>query len=238
MEVKLITYTPEPEKVVAAAARLCYSPRSGSEIMEGFTEAEVEKFLQRLVSLGHTSPFEHAAFTFSIDGVSRALSHQLVRHRIGVSFSQKSQRYVKEKAFDFVIPDSIAKEEGLKEKYLSIIDGLQANYNELLALGIAPEDARYILPNAASTNLVVTMNARSLLHFFELRCCTRAQWEIRKMANLMLKEVQKVAPHLFANAGPSCVSMGLCFEGDMCCGRTKNVVKRGEKHPKGWEPEA
>lgn len=228
MEVKLISHTPEPEKVVAAAARLCYSPKSGSDIMEGFSEQEVEKFLQRLVSLGHTSPFEHASFTFSIDGVSRALSHQLVRHRIGVSFSQKSQRYVKEKAFAFVIPDSIQKDDALKEKYLAIIDDLQGKYNELLELGIAPEDARYILPNAASTNLIVTMNARSLLHFFELRCCTRAQWEIRKMANLMLWEVQAVAPHLFAGAGPTCVSMDLCFEGDMCCGRTKNVVKRGK----------
>ena len=229
MEVKLISHTPEPEKVVAAAARLCYSPKSGSDIMEGFSEEEVEKFLKRLVSLGHTSPFEHASFTFSIDGVSRALSHQLVRHRIGVSFSQKSQRYVKEKAFDFVIPDSIEKDERLKEKYLAIIDDLQGKYNELLELGIAPEDARYILPNAASTNLIVTMNARSLLHFFELRCCTRAQWEIRKMANLMLKEVQGIAPHLFAGAGPTCVSMDLCFEGDMCCGRTKHVVKRGRE---------
>ena len=229
MEVKLISHTPQPEKVVAAAALICYSPKSGSDIMEGFSEAEVEKFLKRLVSLGHTSPFEHASFTFSIDGVSRALSHQLVRHRIGVSFSQKSQRYVKEKAFDFVIPDSIQKDDALKEKYLAIIDDLQGKYNELLELGIAPEDARYILPNAASTNLIVTMNARSLLHFFELRCCTRAQWEIRKMANLMLKEVQGVAPHLFAGAGPTCVSMDLCFEGDMCCGRTKHVVKRGRE---------
>lgn len=228
MEVKLIAHTPEPEKVVAAAARLCYSPKSGSDIMEGMTEADVETFLTRLVSLGHTSPFEHASFTFAIDGVSRALSHQLVRHRIGVSFSQKSQRYVKEKAFDFVIPDSIERNQALREKYLAIIDGLQENYNELLSLGIAPEDARYILPNAASTNLVVTMNGRSLLHFFELRCCTRAQWEIRKMAGLMLKEVQSVAPHLFAGAGPTCISMGLCFEGDMCCGRTKNIVKRGK----------
>ncbi len=198
---------------------------------------EVEKLLQRLVSLGHFSPFEHASFTFSIDGVSRALSHQLVRHRIGVSFSQKSQRYVKEKAFDFVIPDSIAKDDVLKEKYLAMIDDLQDKYNELLALGIAAEDARYILPNAASTNLVVTMNARSLLHFFELRCCTRAQWEIRQMANLMLKEVQTVAPHLFAGAGPTCVSSGLCFEGDMCCGRTKHVVKRGQRMKEVTEQE-
>ena len=127
-----------------------------------------------------------------------------------------------------MIPDSIQKDETLKEKYLAIIDDLQEKYNELLELGIAPEDARYILPNAASTNLIVTMNARSLLHFFELRCCTRAQWEIRKLANLMLAEVQAVAPHLFAGAGPTCVSMDLCFEGAMCCGRTKNVVKRGK----------
>lgn len=229
MEVKLISHTPEPEKVVAAAARLCYSPRRGSEIMEGFSDEDIEKFLRRLVSLGHTSPFEHAAFTFSVDGVSRALSHQLVRHRIGVSFSQKSQRYVKEKAFDYVIPDSIQKDAVLAEKYRTIIDDLQGKYNELLELGIAPEDARYILPNAASTNLIITMNARSLLHFFELRCCTRAQWEIRKLANLMCREVQAVAPHLFAGAGPTCVAMDLCFEGDMCCGRTKHIVQRGSK---------
>lgn len=223
MEVKLISHTPEPEKVVAAAARLCYSPKSAVEIMEDFGSAEVETFLNKLTEMGHDSPLEHASFTFAIDGVSRALSHQLVRHRIGVSFSQKSQRYVKERHFEYHTPPAIAKNEAALDRYQQVMANLAKAYDELLALGIPAEDARYLLPNAATTNFVLTMNARSLLHFFQLRCCIRAQAEIRELAYLMREEVRQVAPHLFAKAGPTCETRGYCLEGKMSCGKAPTI---------------
>lgn len=226
IKVTLLSHTPEPEKVVASAARLCYSTKCGAEIMDNFSAEEIEKFLTRLRSLGHLSPFEHASFTFAIDGVSRVLSHQLVRHRIGTSYSQKSQRYVKEGQFEYTVPDSIASNQQQKAVFEQTMTYLQDRYNELLAAGIPAEDARYLLPNACTTNLVVTMNARSLLHFFELRCCMRAQKEIRQLADLMLAEVSKIAPLLFVNAGAPCKSIGICFEGDLSCGMAKNIKLR------------
>lgn len=226
MKVRLLQYTPEPEKLVAAAARLCYSDKSADELMENFTPDKVEAFVAKLVSLGHESPMEHACFTFAIDGISRACSHQLVRHRVGVSFSQKSQRYVKENQFEYVTPPKIAKNPELAEKFDKAMSDMQTAYAELLAAGVPAEDARFVLPNAASTSLVVTMNVRSLWHFFELRCCNRAQWEIRALANAMLKEVREVAPLLFANAGATCDSKGICFEGSMSCGKCKTVLNR------------
>ncbi|MBQ2887636.1 MAG: FAD-dependent thymidylate synthase [Firmicutes bacterium] len=226
LKVILLEHTPEPERLVAAAARLCYSDKSADELLENFTPDKVESFVRKLVSLGHESPMEHVSFTFAIDGISRACSHQLVRHRIGVSFSQKSQRYVKEKQFDYVTPPKIAAKPELSAEFDQAMADMQAVYEKLLAAGVPAEDARFVLPNAASTSLVVTMNVRSLWHFFELRCCTRAQWEIRALANAMLAEVRKVAPLLFAKAGATCDSMGICFEGDMCCGKCQNVLTR------------
>ena len=226
IKVKLLSYPPEPEKVVASAARLCYSDKCGAEIMDNFSDEDVKRFLTRLRSLGHLSPFEHASFTFAIDGVSRALSHQLVRHRIGASYSQKSQRYVKEGQFDYTVPDTIADKKEQKAVFEQAMAYLQTCYNELLAAGVPAEDARYLLPNACTTNLVVTMNARSLLHFFEQRCCMRAQKEIRQLADLMLAEVIKIAPLLFLNAGAPCKSTGICFEGDMSCGLAKSIMPR------------
>ena len=226
LKVILLEHTPEPERLVAAAARLCYSDKSADELLENFTPDKVESFVRKLVSLGHESPMEHVCFTFAIDGISRACSHQLVRHRIGVSFSQKSQRYVKEKQFDYVTPPKIAAKPELAAEFEQAMADMQAVYEKLLAAGVPAEDARFVLPNAASTSLVVTMNVRSLWHFFELRCCTRAQWEIRALANAMLAEVRKVAPLLFAKAGATCDSMGVCFEGDMCCGKCQNVLTR------------
>ncbi|MCL2677792.1 MAG: FAD-dependent thymidylate synthase [Clostridiales bacterium] len=217
-KVRLLTYTPEPEKTVAAAARLCYSEQSAGELLREFSDEQAERFLGKLVSIGHYSPFEHASFTFAVDGVSRALSHQLVRHRAGVSFSQKSQRYVKESQFEYIKPGSLAKNPALSEEFDGLMALLQEKYRDWLSAGVPAEDARYILPNAAATNLVVTMNARSLLHFFSLRCCVRAQWEIRALACAMRRLVKEVAPLLFAKAGPSCVSRGICFEGAMSCG--------------------
>lgn len=228
MKVTLLQYTPQPEKLVAAAARLCYSDKGADELMDNFTQDKVESFVRKLVSLGHESPMEHVCFTFAIDGISRACSHQLVRHRIGVSFSQKSQRYVKENQFEYVVPPKIAVKPELLAQFEKAMQNAQAEYAELLAAGVPAEDARFVLPNAAATSLVVTMNVRSLWHFFELRCCNRAQWEIRSLANAMLKEVKEVAPLLFEHAGATCDSMGICYEGGMSCGKCKTVISRSD----------
>ena len=224
MEVTLLSYTPEPEKTVAAAARLCYSPLSGAELLEDFDAEQVQGFLERLSSQGHYSPFEHASFTFAVDGVSRALSHQLVRHRIA-SFSQKSQRYVTEDAFRYITPTTIALNKEQKLAYDRLMTEIMRQYTAFLSSGVAAEDARYILPNATVTNLVMTMNARSLLNFFRLRCCNRAQDEIRQLAGLLLTEAKKAAPSLFAKAGPPCVTEGICYEGKMSCGQMKATVR-------------
>lgn len=226
LKVTLLDYTPEPEKLVAAAARLCYSDQGAEAIMDDFTPEKVEKFVKKLVSLGHESPMEHVSFTFAVSGISRACSHQLVRHRIGVSFSQKSQRYVKEDQFEYVTPPSVAARPERLAEFERAMAEAQAAYAKLLAAGVPAEDARFVLPNAAATSLVVTMNVRSLWHFFQLRCCNRAQWEIRALANAMLAEVRQVAPLLFAHAGATCDSMGICFEGNMSCGKCANVVSR------------
>lgn len=224
MKVELIAYTPEPEATVAAAARLCYSSRGVADLREALTAEEAVSLVKRLISMGHLSPAEHVSFTFAIEGVSRTLSHQLVRHRIA-SYSQKSQRYVDENNFSYVVPPSIAAEPAALERFQRVMGELQAAYQELS--GIVPrEDARYLLPNATETKLVCTMNARALFNFFRLRCCQRAQWEIRELACRMRDEVRKIAPTLFALAGPSCETEGICWEGDFSCGRAREVRHR------------
>jgi len=217
VKVKLIAHTPEPERVVASAARLCYSGAGALDLKETLTEAEVEKLIKKLISLGHLSPFEHANFTFSIEGISRACSHQLVRHRIA-SYSQRSQRYVNETDFSYVTPKSIIENEQASLIYVEAINKIMDAYEQLGKLGIPKEDARYILPNATKTKIVCSMNARALYNFFRLRCCNRAQWEIRELAVKMREEVRKVAPILFAIAGPSCETEGVCREGEFSCG--------------------
>lgn len=223
MNVKLLNYTPKPEKTVAAAARLCYSDANAADILDGFTEEKVETFLSKLVSMGHYSPFEHINFTFAVEGVSRALTHQLVRHRIA-SYSQKSQRYVYEDYFDFIIPPSIAKNEEALEIFEKNMNYIREAYDQLSDL-VPREDARYVLPNACESKIVCTFNARSLFNFFRLRCCSRAQWEIRELARCMLNEVKNVAPVIFKKAGPPCETENHCPEGDMSCGRIKNLHK-------------
>ena len=221
MKVELIQYTADPEKVVAAAARLCYSPDPVPELLDRLTEEKVSDFIRKLRGMGHLSPFEHVSFQFSIDGVSRALSHQLVRHRIA-SYSQRSQRYVKEAGFEYVIPPSIRRNQEALRKFEQIMDKLQADYDDLLK-SVPAEDARYILPNACITSLMATFNARSLLNFFEHRTCVRAQWEIRHLAEQMLELVKEVAPNIFSVAGPTCITQGVCKEGSLSCGRVKTV---------------
>ncbi len=221
MKVKLINHTPDPDRTVASAARLCYSAVGVSEIIEDFSQDEIEKFLNMLVELGHNSPTEHVSFTFAVEGVSRAMTHQLVRHRIA-SYSQQSQRYVKMEDFEYIIPPSISKNSGALSVYKKVMNEIENAYEQLAAI-VHREDARYVLPNACETKIVLTFNCRSLYNFFEHRCCERAQWEIRRLANLMLAEVKKVAPVLFAKAGAPCLSKGLCPEGRMSCGRINKL---------------
>ena len=246
LKVILLAHTPEPEKVVATAAKLCYSSSDIGSLMDGLTEEKTAGFIEMLASIGHESVMEHTSFTFGIEGISRACSHQLVRHRIA-SYSQKSQRYVNENGFEFITPPEIAALPEAKAEFDSTMKELTASYEKIADLltashterfisegmdektaaskarKMANEDARFVLPNACETKIVVTMNVRSLFNFFEHRCCNRAQWEIRAVANEMLRLCLDVAPHIFAYAGPSCVSKGKCPEGKMTCGKMKEM---------------
>lgn len=216
MKVNLVKYTQEPEKTVAVAARLCYSPVGVDDLMNELGDESVQKLVRFVIKSGHLSTTEHINFTFAIEGVSRALTHQLVRHRIA-SYNQQSQRYVKFKEnFEYITPPSIEKDQDSREKFKGMISDIHNLYKELLASGIEAEDARYILPNASETKIIVTMNGRELLHFFTVRCCNRAQWEIRELATKMLKLVKKVAPLIFEKAGPNCLRGG-CQEGKFKC---------------------
>lgn len=243
MNVALLSFTPEPEKLVAASAKLCYSQSGVEDIKGKLSDEQSTKFLDMLMSFGHASPIEHVNFTFGIEGISRACTHQLVRHRIA-SYSQQSQRYVKLSQFEYIVPPAIENNKVAKaifekamaedqEHYNALVESLVPSHKEtFLQEGLsekkatqmaekkAIEDARFVFPNACETKIVVTMNARTLLHFFEHRCCERAQWEIREMATQMVNLVQEVAPTLFKHAGPSCVN-GPCPEGTMTCGKMK-----------------
>lgn len=249
MKVKLIQYTPEPEKLIASAAKLCYSSVGIEEIMEDLDETKIDRFLNMLMDLGHESPVEHVVFTFGVEGVSRTLTHQLVRHRIGCSYSQQSQRYVRLEQFEYIIPPEIKKIPEARDRFVRAMEEDQRCYNELAALlyeahykryieegknekqakmmaeKTSIEDARYVFPNACETKIVFTMSARALLNFFKHRCCNRAQWEIRTMAEEMVKELRKVAPVLFKHAGPACLN-GSCPEGSMTCGKMKEMRDR------------
>ena len=218
MKVELIAYTPIPDAVCNMASGTCVS--EDIPVME----MSVNRFraLKGALKSGHESVVEHASFTFAISGVSRALTHQLVRHRMA-SYSQQSQRYVRMDNFDIVIPQSIKDNMDAWDDYSTLMMYVRDLYDVMVNdYNIPEEDARYILPNACTTNIVVTMNARELRHFFRLRCCTRAQWEIREMANKMLELCKEVAPTIFADAGASCVATGRCPEGKKSCGRVKS----------------
>ena len=222
MLVKLICHTPDPERAVALAARLCYSPVSIDALQDKLSGSDIKGFLEKIMSLGHQSVLEHASFTFGLEGISRVTTHQLVRHRLA-SFSQQSQRYVSHKnRFDAVVPPSIAADPRIRERYEEQLRSLHELYAEMVESGIPAEDARYILPNATETKIMVTMNARELIHFFRLRCCERAQWEIRAMSLEMLKLVKGVAPTIFRDVGPACLA-GPCPEGQLTCGKASEV---------------
>jgi thymidylate synthase, flavin-dependent len=221
MKVTLLTHTPNPEQIVASAARLCYSPSTIDDITKSQTPEKATTFIAKLFALGHESPFEHAVFTFGIEGVSRALTHQLVRHRMA-SYSQQSQRYVDGGNFDIIIPDSVKSDENALAEFQNAIGEAQNAYKKLSELGVPKEDARFVLPNASDTRIIMTINARSLFNFFKHRCCTRAQWEIKALADEMLRLVKAAAPSIFEFAGPSCLK-GKCPEGEMTCGKIKQV---------------
>ncbi len=234
--VTLIRYTPAPEELVALAGKLCYSPATLADLAEGVAEQDQTKYLTKLADMGHLSPIEHASFTFGIEGVSRSLLAQITRHRIA-SFSVQSQRYVAlggdDAGFDYIMPPTIAAlgEEAAAEyrRQMETMDKWYQEWREKLGGGRSSnEDARFVLPNAAATRIVMTMNARELIHFLSLRCCNRAQWEIREVAWRMLELAYEAAPLLFKNAGPSCLS-GKCPEGKMTCGRMAEVKERHER---------
>ena len=243
--VTLLNHSPNPELYIAAAARLCYSHSDIPTLLDNLTPEKTETFLQKLTELGHESPIEHVTFTFGIEGVSRSLLAQITRHRIA-SFSVQSQRYVMETNMQYVTPPEIAAIPEAAEKYQKAMADAEASYHELtailkekhlkemLASGMsekaansaaekkAIEDARFVLPNACETKMIVTMNARSLYNFFNLRCCQRAQWEIREVATEMLRLVKEVSPTLFRLSGPRCVA-GPCPEGKMTCGKMLEI---------------
>ena len=241
LKVKLLAHTENPERIIATAAKLCYSSSDIEHIHEGLDAEKTESFIQRLMDLGHESPTEHVTFTFGIEGVSRALLAQITRHRIA-SYSVKSQRYVTEGQFQYIVPPAIKEDKKACEIYVNTMESLQKQYDELTdilkkkhmdegmaekaAEKMAIEDARFVLPNACETKIVMTFNARSLMNMFHHRCCERAQWEIRAMADEMLKLVKEVAPTLFKYAGPPCVS-GPCPEGKMSCGK---MIEKREKY--------
>ena len=215
---------------VALASRLCYSPVGIEALEKRWTRDEAARLIGKIMKLGHFSVLEHAGFTFGIEGISRAASHQLVRHRIA-SYSQQSQRYVKAKEkFEYVLPGSIAARGDLKKKFTRQMSSAGRLYEEFVAAGVPAEDARFLLPNAAATKIIVTMNARELRHFFTLRCCQRAQWEIRAVAEEMLGLVRRTASLLFDGAGPGCLR-GRCPEKTMTCGLAKEVRQAYRRWP-------
>ena len=228
MKVKLLRYTKDAELLCGAAASTTTRSGSPSGILEKMDPETSKRIIKRVTGYGHDSVVEHASFTFSIEDVSRAMTHQLVRHRIA-SYTQQSQRYVTYDTIEkYVTPSSIERNMEAKRIFDETLEKISEAYLNLLKLGVPREDARFILPNAAKTNILVTMNARELQHFFNLRCCARAQWEIREVATEMLRQVKQAAPVLFEDAGPSCVKLGYCPEGRMkpreC--RVEEVKKR------------
>lgn len=245
MLVELINYTKNAEETIAQAGKLCYSKVGVGEIKEKLDDEAINKYVTMLMNLGHFSPIEHVSFTFAVEGVSRTLTHQLVRHRLA-SYSQQSQRYVKLDNFEYIIPPAIKEDEKALETYIEAMENSKKAYDEIskklfdkyfyqmLEEGMsekkarskaekkAIEDARYVFPNACESKIVCTMNARTLLHFFSLRTCNRAQWEIRQLAYEMVKICKNIYPTLFKNAGPSCIN-GPCPEGKMTCGEIDKV---------------
>ena len=230
LRVELLAHTPNALSIIYAAFRQCYHAGFVGDmwpkLLDGEIDAEKQaKFVADVMASGHVSPIEHVSFTFAVEGISRALTHQLVRHRIA-SYSQQSQRYVDGSNFDYILPPSIAALPEARKRFLQCVDEIGAAYRDIKAMleeaghDKAKEDARFLLPQAAETRIVLTMNCRSLLNFFEHRCCARAQWEIRALANAMLGECRRAVPAVFSTAGPPCEKLQYCPEGErFTCGK-------------------
>jgi len=214
LKVRLLRHTADAERLCGTAAQTSIKSGAPSEIFDKMDAETAEKIIRKVASYGHTSVIEHASFTFSLEGVSRAMTHQLVRHRVA-SYTQQSQRYVTYNTLEeYVTPPSMTNNGEAKELFDETLNKISETYQKLLKMGIPKEDARFILPNAAKTNIMVTMNTRELRHFFNLRCCARAQWEMREVAVEMLKRARKAVPALFEDAGPTCTELGFCPEGE------------------------
>jgi len=232
LKVILLRHTLSPEETIALSAKLCYSKSTIEDLKEKISQKDQSAFIEKLMGMGHESVLEHVTFSFGVEGVSRVLLAQLTRHRIA-SFSVQSQRYVSyENGFGFIMPDSIAAlgEEAVQEyqKQMDTIESWYVEWQKKLGKGEkSNEDARFVLPNACETRLVVTMNVRELRHFFSLRMCNRAQWEIRRMAEEMFKICFDIAPALFMDAGPACIR-GKCPEGEKTCGMAPEIRKNRE----------
>ncbi len=227
LKVILLRHTLEPEETIALAAKLCYSKSTISDLKEKISQKDQSDFIRKLMDMGHESVLEHVSFTFGVEGVSRVLLAQLTRHRIA-SFSVQSQRYVSyENGFGYIIPDSITAlgEESVNRfrEQMNTLEKWYTEWQKLLGKGEkSNEDARFVLPNACETRIILTMNVRELRHFFSLRMCSRAQWEIRKMAEEMFRLCFETAPSLFMNAGPACIR-GKCPEGEKSCGKAAKI---------------
>jgi thymidylate synthase (FAD) len=226
MKVLLVSHTPDPDRLCAQAALVSKWPEGWSAFKDRWNDSTDLQHLRDALEKGHVSVIEHAVFTFSIEGISRAASHQLVRHRLA-SYTQQSQRYVTlHDSNPFIIPHTILKNKKASSLMKSQASDARITYKKLLDMGIPREDARFILPTATRTNIILTMNARELLHFFALRCCQRTQWELRDVAWTMLKLVKSVAPIIFSKGGPTCVQTGTCPEGDLSCGQIDSMKKK------------
>ena len=222
IQVTLLSHSPEPMRSLYMAYRTCYSQLTPRQIVnriedDRITDQQMRDFIDERLKTGHASPLEQVSFEFGISGVSRAFSHQFVRHRVGISFEQQSQRYVtyKDGEFPFTVPATVQKA-GKTERFQEIMGQIGAGYEELVEAGVPAEDARFLLPNATNTNFKITVNFQSLLHICDLRLCTRAQWEFRKVAALLRSEVNKVVPELGRFLQPKCgeLRMGYCDESE------------------------
>lgn len=216
MIVQLLTCTPSPELLAAAAARLCYRDVSAVDLLQSLSSDEVTHLLDVVISSGHFSVIEHITFTFAIDGVSRVLTHQLVRHRVGIAFSQQSQRYATVQNAPYVIPRTIAARDDLAASFREIGEAARDLYDRMLREGVPNEDARFILPQAIATRLVMTVNLRELIHMYRLDACLRSQWEMRYLMNALKREVRRVSPRLASELQIKCFAQGYCDEAKMC----------------------
>lgn len=222
--VELLAYTPNPERLVAVAARRSYDKRSTTRIWEEMTDAEVARLLHRVIRHGHTSVLEHINFTFAIEGISRALSHQLVRHRMA-SYTQQSQQRANDRDTAFIVPPEIERNSELANEFQDKVKALAEFYTRAIEAGIPKGQARYILPNACVTRIIMTMNARSLFNLISQRTCGVEEWEFRTLAYKIHQILLEVAPNIFIHAGQRCVTDLVCLEGKKGekCGFYKNI---------------